>query len=66
MHGGYNDVNNKNSTPEKIENEIADMAILCRDYDVNNVFISAMICRRGKFLNVKVKRVNFLLKQTCE
>ena len=42
------------------------MAILCRDYDVNNVFISAMICRRGKFLNVKVKRVNFLLKQTCE
>ena len=65
MHGGCNDVNNKNSTPEKIANEIADMAILCRDYGVNDVFISAMICRRGKSLNRKVKRVNFFLKQIC-
>ena len=30
------------------------------------VFISATICRRGKFINGKVKRVNFLLKQICE
>ena len=36
LHGGCNDVNNKSSTPEKIANEIADMAILCRDYGVNN------------------------------
>ena len=62
LHGGCNDVNNKNSTPEKIANEIADMAILCRDYGVNDVFISVMICRRGKFLNGKVKR----MKQICE
>ena len=41
------------------------MAILCRDYGVNDVFISAMICRRGKSLNRKVKRVNFFLKQIC-
>ena len=66
LHGGCNDVTNKNSTPEKIANEIANMAILCRDYGVKDVFISAMICRRGKFLNGKVKRVNFLLKQICE
>ena len=66
LYGGCNDVNNKNSTPEKTANEIADMAILCRDYGVNDVFISAMICRRGKYLNGKVKRVNFLLKQICE
>ena len=66
MHGGCNDVNNKNSTPEKNANEIADMAILCRDYAVKAVFISAMICRRGKFLYGKVKRVNFLLKQIYE
>ena len=43
LHGGCNDLNNKNSTPEKIANKIADMAILCRDYGVNDVFISAMI-----------------------
>ena len=42
------------------------MAILCRDYGVKDIFISAMICRRGKFLNGKAKHVNFLLKQICE
>ena len=66
LHGGCNDVNNKNSTLEKIANEIADMAILCRDYGVNDIFISAMTCRRGKFLNWKVKCINFLLKLICE
>ena len=66
LHGGCNDVNNKSSAPEKIADEIADMAILCRDYGVNDVFLSAMICRRSKFLNGKVKPVNFLLKQICE
>ena len=65
MHGGCNDVNNKNSTPEKIANEIADMAILCRGYSYNDIFISAMIWRRSKFLNEKVKRINFLLKLIC-
>ena len=39
LHVGCNDVNNKNSTPEKIADEIADIAILCRD----DIFISAMI-----------------------
>ena len=42
------------------------MAILYRDYGVNDVFISAMICRRGKFLDGTVKRVFFLLKLICE
>ena len=42
------------------------MAILCRGYGVNDIFISAMICRRGKFLNEKVKRINFLLELICE
>ena len=44
LHEGCYDVNNKNSTPEEIVNEIADMAILCFDYGVNDIFISAMIC----------------------
>ena len=66
MHGGRNDVNNKKSTPKKIANKIADMAVLSRDNGVNNVFISAMICRRGKFLIGEIKRVTFLLKHICE
>ena len=66
LHGGCNDANNKNSTPERIANQLADMAILCRDYSVSDIFISAMICRRFKILNGKVKRVYFLLKHICE
>ena len=66
MENRLNDVNNKNSTPEKIANEIAVMAILCRDDGVNDVFVSAMICRTNTFLNGTVKRLNFSLKQICE
>ena len=66
LHGGCNDVNNKNSTTEKIANELADMAMLCHDDGVNDIFISAMICRIGKFLNEKVKRISLLLKLICE
>ena len=53
-------------TPDKIANEIADMMMLCHDYGVSDIFISAMICRKGKFSNGKVKRVNFLLKHIYE
>ena len=66
LRGGCIDVNNKNSTSEKIANEIGDMVILCRGYGVNDILISAMICRRCKFLNEEVKRINFLLKLICE
>ena len=38
------------------------MAILSRDYGVNDIIISAMIYRRVKFLKEAVKRINFLLK----
>ena len=38
------------------------MAILCHGYDVNDIFVSGMSCRRSKFLDEKVNRINFLLK----
>ena len=66
LRGGCNDVNNKNSTPVKVTYEIVDMWILYRDYGVNDIFRSAMICRRDKFLDGKVKRVNFLLRHIFE
>ena len=65
LYRGYNDVNSKNSTPGKTANKIGDMAILSPSYGVNDIYISAMICR-CKFLNEKVKRINFLLKLICE
>ena len=42
------------------------MAILCGDYGVNDIFITWMICRRGEFLNEKVKHGKFLMKDICE
>ena len=38
------------------------MTILCHGYDVNDIFVSGMNCRRSKFLDEKVNRINFLLK----
>ena len=61
---GYNDVNSKNSTPGKTANKIGD-TILSPSYGVNDIYISAMICR-CKFFNEKVKRINFLSKRICE
>ena len=49
LYRGCNDVNNKNSTPEKVA-----------------ISVSAMICRRSKFLNKTVKHINFLLKLISE
>ena len=40
--------------------------MLCCGYCVNDIFIFVMICRRSKFLDVKVKRINLLLKLICE
>ena len=38
---------------------------MCRQHGVNQVFISSIICRNRKFLNDKVKKVNFLLRLLC-
>ena len=40
--------------------------VVYRGYGVNGIFTSAMICRRRKLLNEKVKRVNFSLRFVCE
>ena len=54
------------SITEKIANERGDMAMLCCGYCVNDIFISAMICRRSKVLGEKVKHINLLLKLISE
>ena len=43
LHGGFTDVNKKNSTPEEIANEIGDVVILCCGFGFNDIFMSAMI-----------------------
>ena len=37
IHGGCNDVSNKNTTHEQIANDIADIAVICCGHGVNKV-----------------------------
>ena len=39
------------TAPENIASLIGDMAILCRRYGVNSIFVLAPVCRGSKFLN---------------
>ena len=66
LHAGCNDVGDRNSTPEDIAKKIQELAMLCRSYGVNEVFISSIICRNNKALNEKVGRINFLLQLICQ
>ena len=66
IHAGCNDIPNRNSSPEEIAKEIIKLAELSRAYGVNDVFVSALICRANTYLNDKVTRVNFLLNIICK
>ena len=56
---GFNDVSNRNTSPEQIANDIMDLAEMCRGYDVNKIFVSSLIYRKNNYLNKKVTRINF-------
>ena len=53
-----------------MENEIAEWAVKigrqCKESNVNDVFISSLICRTQKRLNVKVIAVNNILEPVCK
>ena len=48
LDGGWNDLSDKNSTPEKIVNETGDIGELCRSYDMNDIFMSIIIFLKKK------------------
>ena len=66
LYIGCNDIANKQLT----ENEIAEWIVkIGRQYkkiNVNDVFISSLICRAQKRLNDKVIAVNNILKHVCK
>ena len=66
LHGGCNDVSNRNASAEQIANDIKDLAEICRGYGVNEIFASSLICRENNYLNVKVTGINFLLNLICK
>ena len=61
LHGGCNDVSNRNISLEEIASDIKDLAEMCRRYGENEIFVSYLICRKNSYLNEKVPRINFLL-----
>lgn len=65
IQAGCNDVANRNNTPQEIAEQIMNLAEMCREYGVNEVFVSSLICRTNKYLNEKVTRINFLLNCIC-
>ena len=66
LHGGCNDVSNRNASPKQIANGIKDLVEMCRGYGVNEIFVSFLICRKKNYLNEKVTRINFLLNLICK
>lgn len=65
IHGGCNDISNRSINEQNIANSIIDIANLCRQHGVNDIFISSVVCRKSNFLNEKIKKVNFLLRLLC-
>ena len=65
LHGGCNDVSNRNISLEEIASDIKDLAEMCREYGENEIFVSYLICRKNSYLNEKVLRINFLLNLIC-
>ena len=47
LRGGFNDLSNKNASPEQIPNVLKDLAKMCCGYGVNEIFVSSLICRKN-------------------
>ena len=66
LYIGCNDIGNK----QLLENEIAEWIVKigrpCKESNVNDIFISSLICREQKKLNDKVIAVNDILKGVCK
>ena len=66
LHIGCNDIGNKQLTENEIAEWIVKIGRQCKESNVNNVFISSLICRAQKRLNNKVIAMNNILKRVCK
>ena len=65
LHIGWNDISNKQLTETEITEWIVKIGRQCKESNVNDVFISSLICRAQKRLNDKVIAVSNILNKTC-
>ena len=66
LHIGCNDVGNKQLTGNEIAEWIVKIGRQCKESNVNDAFISLLICRAQKRLKDKVIAVNSILKRVCK
>ena len=66
LYIGCNDIGNKQLTENEIVEWIVKIGRQCKESNVNDVFISSLICRAQKRLNDKVIAVNNILKRVCK
>ena len=66
LYIGCNDIGNKQLTENEIAEWIVKIGRQCKESNVNDVFISSLICRAQKRLNDKVIAVNNILKRVCK
>ena len=66
LHIHCNDIGNKQLTENEIADWIVKIGRQCKESNVNNVFISSLICRAQKRLKDKVIAVNNILKRVCK
>ena len=66
LYIGCNDIANKQLTENEIAEWIVKIGRQCKESNVNDVFISSLICRAQKRLNDKVIAVNNILKRVCK
>ena len=66
LHIGCNDIGNKQLPKNEIAEWIVKIGRQCKESNVNDVFISSLICRAQKRSNDKVIAVNNILKRICK
>ena len=66
LRSGCNDIGNKRITENEIVEWIVKIGQQSKESNVNDVFISSLICRAQKRLNNKVMAVNNILKRVCK
>ena len=66
LHGGCDDVSNRNASPEQVPNDIKVIAEMCRGHGVNEIFLLSLIWGKNDYLNEKETRINFLLNLICK
>ena len=69
IHIGTNDVNNHKLyvvSPKKLASNIIEIGRTCKSFNVNEVFVSSVLCQNETILSNQINRTNELLNKLCK